>query len=173
MTDKIENPYEKMDQDVLKTHLEQLAKVVKGTEIDVKQFFGIETTPVSVEDQAKIDQHSSLTSEVSKLTTEASAKDLSPEAIATTQVGIDGLLTQIKSIDANVDVSTIGSKFNNLERMSILNDLKPLIEGYVAQIATIKKELGSKDTASGTQTFEAPKSTESAADIIKSLIKTE
>jgi len=174
MVDKIENPYEKMDKDVLITHLGQLSKVVKGAEIDVKQFFEIADAALSEADQSKLDQHASLTSEVEKLSKEASAKDLSPEAIATTQVGIDGLLSQIKSIDADVDVSTIGSKFNNLERMSILNDVKPLIEKYVAQIATIKKEIGSKDsTEKGTQTFTAPKGTETAASIIKSMNKTD
>jgi len=170
--DKVENPYKDMDAKTLGTHLEQLSSVVKGTEIDVKQYFGIADASISDADQTKIDQHASLTSEVSKLTAEASAKDLSPEAVATTQVGIDGLLSQIKSIDSDVDVSTIGSKFNNLERMSILNDVKPLIEKYVAQIATIKKEIGNKDsTENGTQTFSSPKGTETAASIIESMNK--
>lgn len=169
MVDKVENPYEKMTADVLQQHIDQMSEVVKGKGIDVTQAFGIAAPSISADDQAKLEKFDSLTSEVEKLTAEASAKDLSPEAVATTQVGIDGLVAQIASIDADVDVSKIGSKFNNLERMSILNDVKPLIEEYAGRIALVKKEIGSKGTDEVTQTFSAPKPEVSAADMIKSV----
>ncbi len=169
--DKIENPYEKMEKDVLQTHIEQLSSVVKVQEIDVKQFFGIAEVLISKEDQSKIDQHPSLVAEVDKLTLATSSKDMSEADIATTKVGLDGLLLQIKDIDANIDVSTIGSKFNNLERMSILNDLKPLIADYVGQIATVKKEIGTKPVETDQQ-FSAPKGDKSASDLIKAATKT-
>jgi len=170
MVDKV-NPYVDMPADVLATHLEQIGKIAQEKGLEVKQFFGIADVSVSAEDQAKIDQHSTLVAEVEKLTTASGARDLSPADIATTQVGIDGLLSQIKSIDANIDVSSIGSKFNNLERMSILNDVKPLIASYMGRIALVKKELGTKPTTDVTQQFSAPKDSETAGDLIRNATK--
>lgn len=173
MDKTIENPYVEMPTDVLTKHLEQLGKIAQEKGIEVKQFFGIADVSLSAEDQAKLDQHPNLVAEVEKLTAASSSKDLSEADIATTQVGIDGLLSQISDIDANIDVSKIGSKFNNLERMSILNDIKPLIADYVGRIETVKKEIGAKPTTEVNQQFSAPKGDISAADIIKAATKIE
>ena len=174
MSDIIENPYEKMTEEVFQTHLEQMSSIIKTKEIDVKQVFGIADTSISAEDQAKLDSHASLTSEVEKLTKESAAKDLSPEAVQVTQIGVDSIMSQIKGIDSEVDLSSVASKFNNLERISILNDVKPIIEKYVSQIATIKKEIGNEGAKAGTQTFGKPEvKLGDAASIIQSMTKKE
>ena len=172
MVDNIENPYTKMTEDVLQTHLTQMSEVVKAKQMDVKQFFGIAQATISPEDQSKIDAFGTLTSEVEKLTKESAAKNLSPEAVQISQIGVDSVLSQIKALDPTVDLSSVGSKFNNLEKISILNDVKPIIEKYVGQVASIKKELDSKTGSGSTnQQFGAPEDTSSAEAIIQEMTK--
>ena len=175
MVDKIENPYTDMKQDVLSTHLTQLAEVVKGsTEIDVKQIFGIADASISKEDQVKIDQHDSLTSKVDELSKVASAKDLTDNEVILSQASIDRAVSDIKKIDVDAPLSTVlDSKFNNLDKLSILKMTEDTVSHYVDQVATIKKEVGAGKPDSTTQTFgEAPASTsgESAASIIAEML---
>lgn len=151
-----ENPYLKMPTDVLIKHIEQVADAVKGkTEIDVTQMFGVPT--ISADDQVKIDEHATLTSQVEKLSADASAKDLTPDMVRISQVSIDSSVGGLKGIDKDVPLeSVLSSKFNNMEKLDILGIVKPIVEHYSGVVETIRKEVGSKDPAAVDQKFSTP-----------------
>lgn len=169
MTEKDKkNPYTDMPQDVLDTHLEQLSVVVKDKKVDVTQYF---STSISKEDQDKIDQADTQTAKIKELTDAVSSKDLSDNEKILSQASIDRIVSDIRNIDTDAPLaSVLESKFNNLDKLSILGGVQRIVEHYAGQIATIKKEVGS-GTKTGTQTFGKAKDAGSAEDIIKELYK--
>ncbi len=169
MTDnKEKNPYTDMPQDVLNKHLEQLSVVVKDKKVDVAQYF---SASISKEDQEKIDQADTQTAKIKELSEAASAKDLSENEKILSQATIDRVVSDIRKIDTDAPLaSVLESKFNNLDKLSILGGVQQIVEHYVEQIATVKKEVGS-GAKTGTQTFGKAKETGSAEDIIKEIYK--
>ena len=173
MVDEDKNPYIDMPQDVLNKHLEQLSAVVKDKKVDVTQYFG---APPSEEDQDKIKQFEPLTAKVKELTDVASSKDLNDIEKVLSQASIDRIVSDIKKIDADAPLAAVlESKFNNLDKISILSSVQGMVEHYTGQITTIKKELGSKSgTGSETQTFGKPGSGDKTAEsIIAEMTKTD
>ena len=168
MADKDKNPYTDMPDDVLKTHLEQLSTIVKDKKIDVTQYF---STNLSKEDQDKIASVSGLQAKIKELTESASAKDLSDNEKILSQASIDRIISDIKNIDTDAPLADVlDSKFNNLDKLTILGSVQTMVQHYADQVATIKKEVGS-GTEKGTQTFSKPKETGSAKDIITEMYK--
>ena len=168
MTDKDKNPYTDMPDDVFKTHLEQLSTIVKDKKIDVTQYF---STELSKEDQDKIASVSGLQAKIKELTESASAKDLSDNEKILSQASIDRIISDIKNIDTDAPLAAVlESKFNNLDKLTILGSVQTMVQHYVDQVATIKKELGT-GTAKGTQTFSKSKGEGSAEEIITKMYK--
>ena len=173
MVDEDKNPYKDMPQDVLTKHLEQLSTIVKDKKVDVTQYFG---APPSEEDQNKIKEFEPLTAKVKELTDVASSKDLSDNEKVLSQASIDRIVSDIKKIDADAPLAAVlESKFNNLDKISILGSVQGMVEHYTGQITTIKKELGSKSGAEGgTQTFgKPPAGDKTAENIIAEMTKTD
>jgi len=173
LDDKDKNPYTDMPQDVLTKHLEQLSTVVKDKKVDVTQYFG---APPSEEDKNKIEQFDPLTAKVKELTDASSSKDLSDNEKVLSQASIDRIVSDIKKIDADAPLAAVlESKFNNLDKISILGSVQGMIEHYTGQITTIKKELGSKSgTGNETQTFGKPLVGDKTAEaIITEMTKTD
>ena len=105
MTD--ENPYLKMPADVLTKHLEQFAAAVKGKDgFDVVQMFGLPAS-ISTDDQAKVDQHASLTADVKKLSEAASSQNLSDIETQLARASIDTAVKGLKVLDTDAPVSVI------------------------------------------------------------------
>jgi len=168
LADETKNPYKDMPEDVLSTHLKQLSTIVKEKKIDVTQYF---STDLSKEDQDKIKQVGPLTAKVKELTDAASAKDLSDNEKILSQASIDRIVSDIKNVDADAPIATVlESKFNNLDKLTILGSVQTMIQHYADQVATIKKELGS-GTKQGTQTFSKPEEKGTALEIITKMYK--
>ena len=164
--DKDKNPYIDMPQDVLTKHLEQLSTVIKDKKVDVTQYFG---APPSEEDLNKIKEFEPLTAKVKELTDASSVKDLSDNETILSQASIDRIVSDIKKIDADAPLAAVlESKFNNLDKLSILGSVQGMVEHYTGQITTIKKELGGSKAGegTGTQTFGKPGSTDETAESI-------
>jgi len=170
MSEEPKNPYTDMTTDVLNKHLEQLKSVIAEKKIDVSQYFG---TPISDEDKKKLEEHKALSDQVNKYVEAANSATLSATEIKLSQQNLDRLVNDIKNIDPDVPLDgVIGSKFNNLEKIDILTGVQGIVKHYDEQIDTLKKEIAT-DTTSVKQTFGAPEEKGTAADIIKSLAKTE
>ncbi len=166
------NPYTDMPKDVLDTHLKQLSAVVKEKEIDITQVFSIPKVSISKDDQEKIDQYASLTSQVETLTAAESAKNLSDVEAKLAKSNFERVVSDLKKIDENVPLaSLIGTKFNNLDKADILSGVVPIVEHYKAAEATLRKEIGDKPATDVTQQFSEPASTGTSDDIIKELVK--
>ena len=169
----IENKYLEMPSDVLKTHFDQFKEAIsKNTEMDAKQFFG---EPMTAEQTEKLQNYDSLTSQVKELSTAASAKDLSDNEITLAQASIDRAVSDIRKVDPDAPLGSIlDSKFNNLEKLSILGKIEGIVTHYTGAINTIKAELAPTGEETTTQKYSAPKPTEeSAADLIKTAMKVE
>lgn len=167
----VKNPYAEMTSDVLNQHLAQLKSVVEEKKIDVTQFFG-EAPSISSEDQSKIDQHDSLTSQVKTLNEAASSKDMSDIEAKLAQTSFDRAVSDIKLIDSNVPLDSITSiKFNNLDKYDILSGVKPIIEHYKAQEVALRKEISGDGTKDVTQKFAAPENKSTAAELVAEVIK--
>jgi hypothetical protein len=167
---EVKNPYAEMTSDVITQHLEQLKSVVEEKKIDVTQFFG-EPASISPEDQSKIDQHDSLTSQVKTLTEAESAKNLSDNEAKLAQASFDRAVSDIKTIDPSVPLeSIVSTKFNNLEKYDIMSGVKPIVEHYQAQIATLRKEIGGSGDAATTQKFAAPEESSDAETLVAEVI---
>ena len=167
---EVKNPYAEMTTDVLETHLKQLKSVVEEKKIDVTQYFG-EPEKISTEDQSKIDQHDSLTTQLKTLNDTASSKELTDNEAILAQANLDRAVSDIKSIDDSVPLDSIVSvKFNNLEKYAILSGVKPIVEHYKKREEILRKEIGDKG-ATTTQKFSKPEDTSDAATLVAEVIK--
>lgn len=169
MTEK--NPYTEMTESVLTEHLKQLKTVVEEKKIDVSQYFG---ASLSDDDKTKLKQYDSLSAQVKELSTAAASKNLSDNEVRLSQASIDVAVNDLRKLDPHVPLDQIlDSNFNNIEKLDILNGVKPIVEHSMASLETLRKEIPQSGTeVTGTQKFQEPKpGDETAAEIIEQMIK--
>ncbi len=166
MTDE-KNPYLEMPEDVFKTHLGQIKTVIDDKKLDVSQFFG---EPITDSDKEKIKQVDTLQTKVDELAEKANSDKLTDNETKLAQSNIDRLVSDIKKIDKDAPLEDVlKSKFNNLDKLDILNGTQKVVAHYTAQIETIRNEIPSQGAA-GTQTFAKPATPDESSKIITDLV---
>ena len=172
LTEEIKNPYPEMPEDVLSEHLKQIGAVVKEKKVDVTQYFG---ASVSEDDKNKLEQFDVQAKTIKELNEAASAKDLTENEKILSQASIDSMVSDIRKVDPDAPLlSILESKFNNLDKLSILSGTEGIVDHYVGQISTLKKEFSEKTgngTQTGQQTFSTPGTKSSAQEIIVEMTK--
>lgn len=138
-----ENPYIEMEASVLEKHISQIKGVMETNKMSTLQFFG---EAISEENQAKVDEHASLTKQVSDLEAANNAKTLSENETKLSKLTMDSVVSEITSIDANFPIKGIlESPLDNFQKIDMLNVAKEQATYTQSSIDAVKSAVGTGD----------------------------
>ena len=159
-----ENPYLKMDDKTLNTHLAQVKEVMDEKKISTLQFFG---ESLSEDTKTKIGEHASLTSDKESLTTQvktleaaASKGTISDDVQKLANLSIDSAASEIKGIDENFPIKAIVDSVSDpFQKVEVLKGLKSAALYSQKAVEAIKSQIPNKSTTQGFAEGTAPEAT--------------
>lgn len=170
MTDKKDNPYLEMPKDVITQNVDLIKEAMTEKGMQVDQFFG---AALSDEDKSKLENYGKLDEKVKELSKAAASKNLSEDTIKLAEASLNREINDLKKLDPDLPIESLtNNKFNALERLDVVNVIRPFVDHGISSINTLKTELVKAKEETTNQDFGAPKGkgADDAAAIMETLL---